>query len=57
VIRDREERKFILYQAYHETRNPETVGHLRNLRPWYQQTEGEEFSEKNDGMMTSHIKK
>jgi hypothetical protein len=55
VIRDRAKKgKFILCQAYHESKNPETVGHLRmELRPWYQQTVGEKFSQNNDGMMTS----
>jgi len=45
VIRDMQNKgKFILCQAYHDTRNPETVGHLRiEQRPWYQQTDGETY--------------
>jgi len=58
VIRDRAKKgKFILCQAYHENKHPETIGHLRmELRPWYQQTQGEKFSADNDGMMTTLTK-
>lgn len=54
VIRDRNRKgKFILCQAFHEMKDPECVGHLRiEPRPWYQQIEGEQFSEANDGQMT-----
>lgn len=54
VIRDRKHKnKFILCQAYHESKDQECVGHLRmELRPWYQQVDGESFSEKNDGNIT-----
>jgi hypothetical protein len=46
VIRDpKNEGKFILCQAFHEYRDPECVGHLRiEPRPWYQQTEGEQYN-------------
>lgn len=46
VIRDRQRKgKFILCQAFHESKEPEFVGHLRiEPRPWYQQTEGEKFN-------------
>jgi hypothetical protein len=54
VIRDRQKKgKFILCQAYHETKDAECVGHLRmELRPWYQQADDEVFDPKNDGIMT-----
>lgn len=54
VIRDRKnEGKFILCQAFHEYRDPETQGHLRmEFRPWYQQVESEIYSESNDGKIT-----
>jgi len=47
VIRDPKNKgKFILCQAYHESRDAECIGHLRiEPRPWYQQTDGEIFSE------------
>jgi hypothetical protein len=43
VIRDPQNKgKFILIQAFHETRDPECVGHLRvERRDWYQQVDGE----------------
>lgn len=55
VIRDRQnEGKFILCQAFHEYRDPETVGHLRmEYRPWYQQVESEVYNETNDGNITN----
>src|SRR6185436_11128230 len=54
VIRDRKKKgKFILCQAYHESKDAETVGHLRmEFRPWYQQANGEQFSNANDGRIT-----
>lgn len=54
VIRDREKKsKFILCQAYHESKNAECIGHLRmELRPWYQQVENENFDPANDGRLT-----
>lgn len=54
VIRDpKRNGKFILCQAFHESKDQECVGHLRiEPRPWYQQADGEQFSEANDGRMT-----
>lgn len=45
VIRDPKKKgNFVLCQAYHESKDQETVGHLRmELRPWYQQRDGETY--------------